>query len=201
MRITLIVLFNIPLLLVGQTCSGDLNDNGTVDGSDLLELLSIFGEVCSEEFDYLPVISEIYYNHSPAQGSYSDWEFIEIYNPHSVSLDLSGMRLSVNTLNQLASSTFLSPKRYLVLCTNIDSYNGELPNGTMFFSLNSEEDLNNSVELIQLISSSGHVLVDVEYSDYNGWSTKADGLGASLEWNGFEYDNSIPESLQASNNM
>ena len=71
----------------------------------------------------------------------------------------------------------------------------------MLFSLNSEEDLNNSVELIQLISSSGHVLVDLEYSDYNGWSTKADGLGASLEWNGFEYDNSIPESLQAYNNM
>ena len=51
----------------------------------------------------------------------------------------------------------------------------------MLFPINSEEDLNNSGELIQLISINEIVDDEVEYSDYNGWSTEADGLGASLE--------------------
>ena len=63
-------------------CEADLNQNQTVDNDDLMMLLSQYGLECDEAPWYDPVISEIHYNPSSMQGNDSEYEFVEVMNPH-----------------------------------------------------------------------------------------------------------------------
>ena len=106
-------------LLYSQSCPHDLNGNGTVDGGDLLELLTAFGQRCDGGTDMSPVISEIHYNPSSDQGSDSEQEFVEIYNPHPISIDVGSWQLVDGITAEITEGTILASKRYLIFSSTI----------------------------------------------------------------------------------
>ena len=59
--------------------------------------------------------------------------------------------------------------------------------------------LHNSGETIRLLRPDGTLGDIVTYSDTNGWTNEADGMGASLEWKGNNWDNSQPDAWVGSN--
>lgn len=182
-----------------QTCTHDLNGNGVIDGGDLLELLTVYGEFCTDAYEFAPIISEIHFNPSELQGQDSDWEFIEIYNPHSISINLSGWELTDGVEAIFEEGVFIEPGRYIVLATTLSSYQSDLPYSTIVVQLFG--DLDNSGESIRLLNSNGVEIDHVEYSDYSPWPTEADGMGASLEWTGIGIENQDPQSWMPSNSF
>ena len=59
--------------------------------------------------------------------------------------------------------------------------------------------LHNSGETIRLLRPDGTLGDIVTYSDTDGWTSEADGMGATLEWKGGNWDNSQPEAWVGSN--
>jgi hypothetical protein len=182
-----------------QQCPQDLNGNGVIDGSDLLELLSVYGLSCNTDLTSSLVISEIHYNPSPDQGQDSEWEFIEIYNPLSTSINISGWHLTDAVECVLPIDTWIEPGRYIVFVSQLESYAGELPYSTQIFEWYNSEELDNSGESIRLLNSNGVEVDIITYSDTAGWPEEVDGGGASLEWRGLGYDNILSGSWTASN--
>jgi len=190
-----------PLLVTGQQCQQDLNNNGVIDSGDLLELLSVYGQNCDEVMGLTPVISEIHYNPSFEQGLDSEWEFIEIHNPYSITIDISGWSISDAVYAQFLEGTLLEPGRYVLIASDIDSYAGELPYATQLLQFSSETELNNNGGTIRLLNYDGVEIDRVEFSDYNEWPSEPDGGGPSLEWRGIEFDNSLPNSWLPANSF
>ena len=197
MRLYLILFFAfLNTDIYSQICNQDLNGNGVIDGGDLLELLSVYGQICSSELMNVPVISEIHYNPSSTQGNDSEWEFIELFNPNSVSIDLSGWKIVDGVEAEIEQNTFLEPYRFILFAKSPSSYNGELPFSTIVFNL--QGDLDNSGEIIRLLNSDGLEVDRVEYVDIFPWQIEPDGLGSSLEWLGDGFDNQLPSSWSPS---
>lgn len=180
-------------------CPNDLNGNGTIDNEDLLMILSSYGLTCEGVPIYEPRISEIHYNPSTEQGTDSEWEFVEIYNPHVFGLDLSGWKLEDAIHATVPEGTFMESNSYVIFANDTASYVGELPEFTVLLPFSSSSSLHNSGETIRLLRADGSEANQVTYSDYNGWPSEPDGGGASLEWRGPAYENSLPESWISSN--
>tara|TARA_B100000780_G_scaffold138023_1_gene96570 strand:+ start:37 stop:681 length:645 start_codon:yes stop_codon:yes gene_type:complete len=180
-------------------CPVDLNGNGTVDGSDLLMLLSSYGLSCEGLPIYEPKISEIHYNPSTEQGTDTEWEFVEIYNPHEFGLQLGGWKLADAINATVPNETYMEPNSYIIFANDTTSYLGELPPFTILLPFSSSSNLHNGGETIRLLRADGSESNQVTYSDYNGWPSEPDGGGSSLEWRGTSYDNLLPESWVSSN--
>jgi hypothetical protein len=190
-----------PALILCQQCPQDLNNNGVIDHGDLLELLSLYGEICDVTMAFTPIISEIHYNPSFEQGLDSEWEFIEIYNPHSITINISGWAIADAVEVVFVDGLFIDPGRYIVIASDIGSYEGELPYDTQLFEFNEGFEINNNGATIRLLNSDGMEIDIVEFTDYNEWPSEADGAGPSLEWRGMGFDNSLPNSWIPSNSF
>ena len=75
-------------------CHADLNGNQLIDNDDLMILLADYGSSCEDAAWDDPVISEIHYNPSTLQGSDTEYEFIELMNPHPFAINLGGWTLA-----------------------------------------------------------------------------------------------------------
>ena len=112
-------------------CPNDINGNGLVDGDDLLELLSTYGMSCDGLPAYEPSISEIHYNPSTQQGTDSEWEFVELYNPHPFGINLSEWRLA-DAVNALVPvNTWLNAGEYIVFVNDTASFSQVAPPFTL----------------------------------------------------------------------
>ncbi|MGY8917704.1 MAG: lamin tail domain-containing protein [Flavobacteriales bacterium] len=196
-------IFTFLLLILSFTikaqCPADLNGSGLIDGEDLLIILSSYGLSCDGIPIYEPRISEIHYNPSTQQGTDSEWEFVEIFNPHEVGLDVSGWNLGDAVDAIIPEGTFMEANSYIVFANDTSSYIGELPPFTILIPFSPNSSLHNSGETIRLLRADGTEVNQVTYSDYNGWPFEPDGGGASLEWRGPAYNNTMPDSWISSN--
>jgi|TARA_B110000093_G_scaffold131946_1_gene141143 hypothetical protein len=190
-----------PAMIFCQQCPQDLNNNGVIDGGDLLELLSLYGQICNPALEFAPVISEIHYNPSFEQGPDSEWEFVEIYNPYTVTIDISGWYITDEVEAPFAEGTHIEPGRYVLITADIDSYAGELPYATQLVEFSSGTELSNNGGIIRLVNDDGVEIDRVQYSDFSEWPTEPDGDGPSLEWRGIGFDNSLPSSWLPSNSF
>ena len=184
--------------LIAQ-CPTDINGNGTIDEDDLLMILASYGLTCEGMPIYDPKISEIHYNPSTEQGTDSEWEFVEIYNPHEFGLNLSGWKLGDAINATVPEGTYMESNSYVIFANDTASYTGELPPFTILLPFSSSSSLHNSGETIRLLRADGSESNQVTYSDYNGWPSEPDGGGSTLEWRGPGYINSLPESWVSSN--
>jgi hypothetical protein len=123
-------------------------------------------------------ITEIHY-HPLGQGviDNGEFEFIEIKNTGTSTLDLDGIQFAQGISYEFPPETGLGPQEFIVLASNsnyfysrygflpFDEYNGQLANGG---------------ENILLISNTTDTLCSINYEDGNGWPSIPDGFGNSL---------------------
>ncbi|MCH2064521.1 MAG: lamin tail domain-containing protein [Roseibacillus sp.] len=138
-------------------------------------------------------ITEIMYN--PPGGS--TYEFIELHNPSSRTIDLGHFSFQGITY-QFPGSATLSPQQRIVLSSNDDQqsfaqrYPGVRSYGTFGGSLS------NGGERLTLVDGFGNNIISVRYNDRAGWPRSADGGGYSLVLRDIDGDSNDPTSWSAS---
>lgn len=108
----------------------------------------------------------------------AELEWIELYNPMGIDMDLSGFRLDGAVKYTFPSGTMISSRGFLVVAANADllakevgapvaigSYAGQLPD---------------DAGTIELWNNAGRLLDAMSYEDVEPWPVVADGSGASL---------------------
>ena len=153
------------------------------------------------------VINEIHYNPSGSQGSDNDYEFMELYNPGTTDIDMSGYSFTQGVNHVFADGTILAAGAYLVVCVDASSYASVVNDGTDGGAVVdtvswTSGGLSNGGEDIEIVDSLGNVVDFVDYedgsNDYGNWGTSHDGGGPSLELLDATLDNSDAANWQSS---
>ena len=141
------------------------------------------------------VINEINY-HAADELDTGDW--VELYNPNDVSVDLSGWNFRDDDDDHsfvLPGGTLIEPRGFLVLCRDgaaLESLLGVSCVGDFDFGLR------NSGELVRLFDRDGLLVDSVTYQDDSPWPVEADGDGPTLELLHYSLDNADPMQWRAS---
>jgi len=125
------------------------------------------------------VLTEIMYN-PPAVGATNgdEFEFIELKNAGTKTLDLSGLTFSAGISFTFSNGTLLAPGGFIVLVRNPDAFASKYP-GVPIGGVYSGK-LDNAGERLTLSHPLGPVVWSVAYDDEAPWPTTADGLGFSI---------------------
>jgi len=159
------------------------------------------------------VISELHYrpeDASPAEEAAGftdrdDFEFLELMNSGSQTLDLTGVRFTNGITFDFTTAVprALEPGERLLIVNNLAAF--ELRYGTGFSPLIAGEysgNLSNDGELITLVDASDNVIHAFTYNDQSPWPEGADGDGFSLVLIDPAQtpvpDHALPESWRAS---
>jgi hypothetical protein len=136
------------------------------------------------------VISELMYHptdptsaeSTAGYASSDDFEFIELQNISSSTLDLTGVAFTVGIDYAFPSGTQLAPGGRLIVTNNrsgfLSRYGNSLPVATGQYGPTTK--LSNSGEEVVLTDAAGRDIVRFTYSDTAPWPADADGLGYSL---------------------
>jgi len=133
--------------------------------------------ICPADFHDLK-ITEI--NYHPADGEIienREFEFIEIKNTGTSTLDLGGLCFTEGIEFRFPPETQLRPKEFIVLASNSNVFYDRyrfLPFGEY------DGQLDNNGELIVLLNSANDTIISVLYGDYENWPEAPDGNGKSL---------------------
>jgi hypothetical protein len=122
------------------------------------------------------VISEIMYH--PIETNDIGYDYVEIFNPHTASVDLSDWRLDGVDFD-LPGSTSITGGGYLVLCASQTVVHAKY--GIVNTVGNWLGSLRNSMETLRLVNDFGREIDRVDYEDNEPWPAVADGYGPSLE--------------------
>ena len=129
--------------------------------------------------DYYDIkVTEIQY-HPQEQGAIDDseFEFIEIKNTGTSTLDLGGVQFVNGIGYKFPSETALRPGAFIVLAGNSDSFY----NTYGFYPFDEfSGQLDNNGERIEIVSPAGDTISSFRYNDGGGWPASADGLGNTL---------------------
>lgn len=140
------------------------------------------------------VINEIHYNPSTTQGNDTDYEFVELYNAESSTVDLSGYTFAQGITYTFPGGTTIDPGEYIIVTVNASSYSG---NGYDVYQW-ATGALSNGGETVELQNSSGATVDIVNYNDSAPWPTSPDGSLPSLELISTGLDNSQASNWQGS---
>lgn len=144
-----------------------------------------------------PVINEINYK-SGDEVNADDW--VELYNPNEVALNLSNWTLKDNDdthIFNIPSNTSIEPKGYLVFVKDKTSFGTAFPSilnyyGELGFGLGGTDS-------VRLYNENGILQDEVNYDSVAPWSVEADGKGPTLELIAPELDNLIAENWKSIN--
>ncbi len=143
------------------------------------------------------VINEINYHSSDSLNT-GDW--IELYNPGSTKVYLSGWLLSNGNDNvryQFPTTAILEPHDYFVLCNDVERFKRYHSDLTWVMG-NFNFDLPDSNGAIYLYDLSHQTVDEVHYSNKNPWPAQVNGQGFSLELKNPDWDNNDPQNWAAS---
>jgi hypothetical protein len=140
------------------------------------------------------VINEIHYNPCTAQGDDFDFEFVELYNDDTQTIDLEGFTFVQGFEFTFPAGASIAPGEYIVIAALAATYQG---NGYQVFQVEFD-NLSNNGEAIELHDAFGNILDIVVYDDIAPWPTAANVGCASLELIDPALDNSLAESWQPS---
>jgi len=143
-------------------------------------------------------ITEIHYH--PLAGdtvSGGEFEFIELKNTGTSTLDLGGVHFVDGISFEFPPETQLGAGEFVVIASNSRQFSnryGFVPSGEY------DGNLDNNGEWIVLASPEGDTLISVIYSDTAPWPVQADGTGPSLVPQLFnpDRDQSLPETWRGS---
>ena len=129
----------------------------------------------SRAIDTVVVFNEIHYH--PAEDTQS-LEFVELYNQHSVNIDLSGWRISGGIDFTFPKGTVINGGGYLVVAADPDAIEANTQISGVLGPFTGR--LSNGGELLTLHNNNDRVMDEVEYNDRPPWPTAPDGSGLSL---------------------
>jgi hypothetical protein len=140
-------------------------------------------------------ISEIMYN--PVQGD--DYEFIELINAGSTTLDLTGVQFTAGITFTFGANQLPSGERIIVV-KNLDALKTihNLEGVRVANPLTFGGRLDNGGEKLTLADAQGTVIVSVDYDDSGAWPGRADGFGSSLEVLDARGDSNDPDNWRPS---
>lgn len=124
------------------------------------------------------VITEIMYN--PPESNMDSLEFIELYNPNTVAVDLSGWTMSSGFDLEFPAGTTIPAEDFLILCVDEAAFVNTLgySGATLQWT---EGALSNGGETVAISNDNGVVVSSVTYDDMVPWPTEPDGDGPSLQ--------------------
>jgi hypothetical protein len=141
------------------------------------------------------VINELHYNPCGAQGTDADFEFIELFNQGTTTIDISGWEITGFEYAFPALSS-IAPCEYIIMTANAASYTG---NGYQVFETAvPTAGLNNTGELVTLLDDLGNVIDGVNYSSSAPWPTGPNGTCTTLELVNANTDNGDSANWQES---
>lgn len=141
-------------------------------------------------------ISEIMYN--PPAGD--DYEFIEFHNTGNRPLELANLSLVEGIYFTFPPHTPpLEPGEHRVLVSNPAAFAELYPDVPVAGSYDGH--LSNKGEKLILADAGGQTVLEIEYSDGNGWPVSADGRGDSLVLRPDGADPNHPQSWRASTHL
>lgn len=151
-----------------------------------------------------PVINEIMYRPGTGYPENTDLEFIELFNPDTSAVDLSGWAITQGVDYTFPSGTSLAAGGYLVVAANpttLRSGNSAAASATIVGPWTTGTHLANNGETVTLAkpnSSGGFDTVDsVDYADEGDWATRTrDSLGG---WSWVTAANGSNSSLERRN--
>ncbi|MCD4652285.1 MAG: lamin tail domain-containing protein [Candidatus Cloacimonetes bacterium] len=142
------------------------------------------------------VINEIMYNPPTSLGSDDNFEYVEIYNPFDIEMNLTNWQFSSAFNYTFTAGALVAAQSYLVIARNPDSLIAHYGITNVIGPFSGA--INNTGETIILSDNSGVVIDSVAYSSTGDWPSAANGSGSSLELIAYNLDNNLPSSWQAS---
>ncbi|MEE9167869.1 MAG: lamin tail domain-containing protein [Candidatus Neomarinimicrobiota bacterium] len=136
------------------------------------------------------VINEIHYDPGSAQGSDSDYEFLELYNRGSQTVNLAECTFREGISHVFMSSDSIAAGGFLLMAKNGATYSGSIQW--------TAGNLINDGEAVVLITSHGDLVDSVTYDDATPWPPSANGGGPSLELIDPFLDNGLASSWRQS---
>jgi len=161
-------------------------------GSHPSALALLFATLAAGPLPAVPVLNEIHYNNDLNRQLN---QFVELYNPDSQDLDVSGWSLSGGVEYTFPTPTVIVAGDYLVIAEHpatILSLFGTVALGPYTGGLSGEG------EEIELRNTSGVRIDRVDYGVNFPWPTRADGGGSSMELILHSLDNDLGSSWRSS---
>jgi hypothetical protein len=123
------------------------------------------------------VINEVMY-HPP--DDHDELQFVELLNPTTSPVDLSGWKLSGGVKFTFPPKTVLAPGAFLVVTRDSAAFQRTHGGTTVPFGIFTER-LSHKGAKLELVDSSGQTVEKLHYHDGKSWPQGADGYGSSLE--------------------
>lgn len=127
------------------------------------------------------ILSELMY-HPPDAGGVSgdEYEYLELKNNGSQTVQLGGMKFTAGIDYQFPSGANLAAGGRLVLVRNLQRFQERYPAVTAFDAWGPLSSLANTGETLTLTNAAGLTVFNVTWTDSPPWPGEADGLGRSL---------------------
>jgi hypothetical protein len=143
------------------------------------------------------VINEINYNSSP---EYDTGDWLELYNPHALAVDISGWILQDKDSTHtyvLPGNCIVPAEEYQVICRDTSLFRAASGLAIPIIG-NFNFGFSNGGDVIKLYESSGALVDSVFYQDKSPWPADADGSGKTLELIDFTIDNNNNNNWKSS---
>ncbi len=142
------------------------------------------------------VINEIMYNPSLTQGSDANFEWIELWNIDSDTMDVSGWTITdVEDTFDIPGGAIIPPWHFIIIPSNPNSiineseYSDNLGTGNDYVTTASGLQLSNSGDEVVVRNGDNKFIDSLSYGTTSPWPTEANGNDPSLELINPELDN------------
>ena len=143
------------------------------------------------------VISELMYE-PPGGSAFAEAEFLELLNPGSVPVDLSGATFTAGVGFTFPTPFVLQPGARAVICRNPTTFASRYGPVSGLLAGSFSGALNNGGESVVLSGVDGSLLAQVKYGVDGDWPSRPAGNGGSLERSDATGDPSDPARWRAS---
>jgi hypothetical protein len=177
-----------------QGLSNETSDSIYVNLSHNASITAVFESLTLPSI----VINEIHYNPSAEhQGDDEDYEFVELFNNSSATIDLSYFKFTDGITFTFPSGTSIAAKEYIVVAKNDLTYKNH---SYQVFKITNGR-LSNSGENLVLSDAQNNIVDYLNFSDDSPWPTAPDANGPSLELKDPSLDNALADNWSASTNL
>ena len=178
--------------------SGDLTSTEETISISIVGAFEVIPNFTESQITDPIVINEINYKSSDDFNA-DDW--VELYNPNSTSIDLSGWQLKDDDdshVYEIPSETLIEGNSFIVLVKDASDFSDVFPDitnyiGELGFGFGNSDS-------VRLYNDSGVLQDEVVYDSDDPWSDCAKETGYTLELITADLDNSLPGSWDCINN-